>query len=144
MCETKACTRCGETKPASNFGKRKLKTRWVLKSSCNKCQVEISSEWAAKNKHKITAARLARTYNLSYDDYKKMVTEQDNCCAICGAKANESVRGELHVDHCHSTGIVRGLLCVLCNTVLGKVNDDPRILEKMIDYLKNSTDKRSG
>ena len=55
-------------------------------------------------------------------------------CEICGAQSTKS----LHFDHDHRTGEFRGWLCWNCNTVLGKVNDDTELLDKMIVYLSRS------
>lgn len=59
-------------------------------------------------------------------------------CAICGAPSPDG--RQLHVDHNHDTGEVRGLLCLKYNNALGSANDDPDLLRKMIDYLE----KRNG
>ena len=76
---------------------------------------------------------LKRKFNLSKEDYYEMLKKQNNVCFICN-KPNKQKR-RLCVDHCHKTGIIRGLLCVDCNVALGNVNDDVNILYKMIDYL---------
>jgi hypothetical protein len=57
-------------------------------------------------------------------------------CGICG-KATEPGRwGNLHIDHCHKTGKVRGVLCSECNSAIGKLKDDPDLLRKAIVYLE--------
>ena len=62
-----------------------------------------------------------------------MEAAQDGRCAICGA-----VSGRLFVDHCHTTGNVRGLLCVACNNALGQFRDSVSALRRAIDYLEQS------
>ena len=73
-----------------------------------------------RNKHKHVSKRrdqyLRSTYGISAEDFDAMLTEQNGCCAICG---NKDDGRRLHVDHCHTTGKVRGLLCSPCNTKLG-------------------------
>ena len=80
-------------------------------------------------------------YKISYDQFEKMVSDQNNLCAICGKpetifdKRTGSIRA-LAIDHCHKTNRVRGLLCQACNTALGKFNDDIALLEKAVLYVK--------
>ncbi len=78
-------------------------------------------------------AVLMRTYGISLDDYKKIHSNQTGRCAICLNNLEK-----LHVDHCHITGKVRGLLCQKCNTVLGLVKEDAIVLKSVIDYLKRT------
>lgn len=62
-----------------------------------------------------------------------MLREQGGTCAIC--HGTETV-GRLAVDHCHSTGRVRGLLCTNCNQAIGKLKDDSQLLRNAINYLE--------
>lgn len=71
--------------------------------------------------------RLRRTYGITLEDRRAMPQE----CAICG-----SVKS-LSVDHCHTTGKVRNLLCTPCNTALGKFRDDPALLRAAALYLES-------
>ncbi len=73
-----------------------------------------------------------RLYGLSADEYAELVADQNNVCAICGQPSAERA---LAVDHDHSSGDVRGLLCAPCNTGLGVFRDDPLLLRKAISYL---------
>lgn len=77
---------------------------------------------------------IKRLYNLSREQYIKMLEDQNYVCKICKKVCNTGMR--LSVDHCHVTGKVRGLLCRECNSCLGKAKDDVELLEKMIKYLK--------
>lgn len=70
-------------------------------------------------------------YGLTHKEYDGMFKSQGGKCKICGNKFDY----RLHVDHCHTTGKVRGLLCRGCNTGLGQFQDDPRILREAINYL---------
>jgi hypothetical protein len=73
---------------------------------------------------------LKRRYNLEVEDYLTMVNNQQGACAICRQHAER-----LHVDHCHDTGQIRGLLCQNCNTALGKFHDNIEHLANAISYL---------
>lgn len=78
-------------------------------------------------------------YGLTVAGYDQMADLQGNTCAICGRpETMPSVSGEakrLAVDHCHQSGKVRGLLCSDCNTALGLLQDDPRVILRAADYL---------
>ena len=87
-----------------------------------------------KNKEKIWKER--GILDMTYDRYEEMLCQQNNCCKIC-VKSTEIV-GTLHVDHCHSTGKVRGLLCNNCNNGIGKLADSILLLQKAINYLQDA------
>jgi|14_taG_2_1085336.scaffolds.fasta_scaffold00652_13 hypothetical protein len=81
---------------------------------------------------------LQRAYGISKEDYDKMYLSQNGLCAICdthGFRMNEKVKNGLCVDHDHETGEVRGLLCHNCNRALGLLQDDPKLIEKSLQYL---------
>lgn len=68
-----------------------------------------------------------------------MLVSQNGGCAICGSPETRIVKGTLNslvVDHNHETGVIRGLLCALCNTALGKFHDDPDLLRRAAEYLE--------
>ena len=77
---------------------------------------------------------------LTVDEFNKMFMDQGGYCAICGVH-QQMFKKRLHVDHCHLTGKVRGLLCANCNHVLGKAKDDIGILSRSIKYLVNYKEK---
>jgi len=79
-------------------------------------------------------------YGVSETDYTAMLLTQGNCCAICQISEQEykltSERyNKFAVDHCHTSGKVRGLLCTNCNTALGLLKDNKSALQRAIDYL---------
>ncbi len=69
-------------------------------------------------------------------EFEARLASQGGGCAICGTKTPGG-RGRFVVDHDHKTGVVRGLLCNLCNPALGLFKDNPSLLESAIRYLKN-------
>ncbi len=77
-----------------------------------------------------------RRYGLTIADYDRMVDEQKGVCAICHGHQPDGRR--LYVDHCHTTGIVRGLLCVSCNRGLGSFIDNPEALRRAALYLERA------
>jgi hypothetical protein len=93
--------------------------------------------WNQLNRDKNRNSALLRRYNITLDEYNQILSNQDNKCAIC--KKEQSTNGRaLHVDHCHTTGTVRGLLCYECNSLLGYARDNATILNQAVQYLDES------
>lgn len=84
---------------------------------------------------------LKRDYKIDLKTFNILLLDQNNCCKICG-KDFKSLKS-VHVDHCHTTKKVRGLLCISCNSCLGRIKDDINLLEKCIDYLNNPTTNKN-
>ena len=78
-------------------------------------------------------ARL-RKFGISEEKHQMMVQEQNSCCAICEERFENPM--SLHIDHCHESGKVRGLLCSGCNTGLGHFRDNAVNLNKASAYLQ--------
>lgn len=110
---------------------------------CRKCASEYERLRRAANRDAINARRreqltperrrehlLRQKYGLTVEAEQRMRVVQNNACAIC-----EEPR-ELHVDHDHASGQVRGLLCPSCNNGLGRFRDDPERLERAANYLR--------
>jgi hypothetical protein len=74
--------------------------------------------------------RLQKKFGIGLNEYNNMLSKQNNSCVIC-----EQQLILPQVDHCHTTGKVRGLLCMHCNTALGKFKDDTATLQRAINYL---------
>jgi hypothetical protein len=84
-------------------------------------------------KERAREGHLKRKYGLSLEEYEAMLTSQGGGCAICAAPPRDCF--PLHVDHDHSTGRTRGLLCFTCNNALGDFNDDPDLLHAALCYV---------
>src|ERR1019366_1635613 len=76
-----------------------------------------------------------RKFGLTQANFDALLAEQGAACAICQSR-NPRGRGTFHVDHCHDTGRIRGLLCTTCNSGLGHFKDDPARLEAAAAYLR--------
>ena len=127
----KVCKKCNITKPLSDFPKKKDNADGHL-HACRSC------DNARKKKHKPSNEKsrqywLKYNYGIGLEEYNTLLTEQQGVCAICGSHPTKERR--LAVDHCHTTGEVRGLLCFRCNATLGKFNDDITLFQKAIEYL---------
>lgn len=103
-----------------------------------------SRKWKQDNKLRRAIYQLKVKYNLTWDNFMALIEEQNYCCAICGISldlpGNEmNVNDTAHVDHCHTTNKIRGLLCKNCNRALGFFKDDISLLQKAIVYLKGNS-----
>lgn len=86
-------------------------------------------------------SHIKNRYDLSVIDYELMFNNQAGCCVICQSKL--SIYGtNTHIDHNHSTGEVRGLLCRDCNQGIGLLKENILILENAIEYLKGDFSER--
>ena len=92
------------------------------------------SEYYQKNKDVFYERICLSKYGLTLNDYYNILKKQNNKCAICETD-KPGGQGRFHLDHCHKTNKVRGLLCHRCNTSLGGFRDDPIILERAKIYL---------
>lgn len=144
----KRCTHCKEVLPQEQFHKAKA-FHDGLSRRCKKCAYEFHEAWRIKNKpraaadakrwranNKERAADHGRKnlYDLPMGAFEQMLASQDGKCAIC-ERTEAGGRGAFHVDHCHDSGKVRGLLCNSCNGGLGKFRDRPELLLKAVKYL---------
>lgn len=84
---------------------------------------------------------LQREYRINYSEYMDMLKKQDEKCAICGGegfKMQDHHKIKLVIDHCHSTGKVRGMLCHNCNRGLGLFQDSVEFLQQASSYLQKT------
>ena len=127
----KTCNRCGITKPYTEYVKAS-RSKDGYQTYCRDCKLEQG---------------LIRRYGLTIETRQDLLNTQGGCCAICksevklpgkGNHRNAEVVGRHYavVDHCHSTGITRGILCGRCNLMLGKAEDNIEYLKSAIKYLE--------
>jgi hypothetical protein len=128
----KTCEWCGEV-----FSPKRKDTRFCCKS----CKKEGNKAYYRAryndNKSRFRDNRLQKKFGITLEDYNQMFAEQEGCCLICGIHQAE-VKERFAVDHCHTTGKVRGLLCSHCNLGLGHFRDNIESLAKAIAYLERS------
>lgn len=141
----KTCPQCQTDKPLTEFHVRKSRGGQPA-SRCKSCSREAQRTWRSKqtdyDKRRYQAVKvetrerhLVRKYGVTLADYDAMLAAQGGKCAVCLTTPETQRYGVFHVDHCHTSGAVRGLLCRGCNNILGVVNDDPAALARAIAYL---------
>lgn len=140
---TKICTTCKKEKNLDSFyNSRAYKDGKSYR--CKSCDAEARKAYHKKHKDRHLKLQRIRNrkhkYGISEEEYRKMINDQNNKCAICGVEleindTNIHTSTTLCIDHCHSTGIVRGLLCTRCNKALGLFDDNVYNLKSAIKYL---------
>ncbi len=144
---TKRCTKCLETKSIERFSLARQGVKGpVYRSNCKECQAAAARIWLKNNKEQTAVTKrtfnLKKNYNMTPKEYDDMMESQSGVCGICGnaesALHSNGTPYRLSVDHCHTTGEVRGLLCHSCNRAIGLLKDNVDVLRKAIDYLKGN------
>lgn len=120
--DKKLCSYCHTYKSFDKFGKNRDNK---LKSRCKDCQTKYNNQY-----HK-DIFRFDR-YGITKETFDQLLDNQDYTCAICKKQINER---SSHIDHCHTTGNVRGILCEKCNKGLGQFDDNIEYLNNAIKYL---------
>lgn len=116
-----------------------MKTRnWFTKPDsgrCDSCTEDRRLALRRKLERYDVIAKRCANYNLTVEEFQMLERHQNYCCAICGRR--QRADRPLHIDHDHATGEVRGLLCIGCNTGLGKFADSQDRLRVAIAYLES-------
>lgn len=161
--ETKVCRLCGVERVLSEFRFRRDSNKH--RNECKICQRQHDAEyrkenreavrasvrkWHEENKDRVKEYRIAnfkrakfhsmmKKYGVSEDMFYERLLFQSNKCAICLSDFTEDVNP--YIDHCHSSGVFRGLLCMTCNTGLGHFKDNTENLIRAAEYLKDYENK---
>ena len=144
----KQCQKCKETKPLGDFPKCKANKDGYYSycKTCNSKKGTIHYQYNLEKKKTYQrdrykeytrAKNLVDKYGLTVETYNQMLQEQNNKCAICSKESDKT----LVVDHCHTTGKVRSLLCFRCNTAIGFMLDNPEVCLSAAEYLTKHKDK---
>jgi hypothetical protein len=138
------CSKCHKDKPETlEYFPGHKKTVNGLSSWCRVCNVAYTSNWKRNNqvKEKTNRRRLSlqRLYGITLEQYDEFLLSQNGGCKICERKDTGSSRCKFfHVDHDHTTGKVRGLLCNNCNRGIGYLADSPERLLKAAEYVREN------
>ena len=145
----KKCSRCKKEKPLRAFTKRE-KSKDGYRGTCKECRHDDRKKWLKnggnvldakiareyRKTKKANKARLCRLYDITPEEWQRMFDKQEGKCLICETHQSD-LKQTLNVDHCHETGIVRGLLCGPCNQALGIMKDNRNIVLRMVKYIDN-------
>ena len=149
----KVCSKCGIEKDIELFAAQKYRDG-KRRSTCQECILKQKAEHRKnpinkKNKKELHQtyyqkpgvkekqweSGLKNRYNMTAEQYRQLLIFQNNRCAICDIHELETAKKRLCVDHSHNTGVVRGLLCMPCNSAIGLLKDKSNIVRKAADYL---------
>lgn len=153
--EEKTCSKCGKSKSLDEFypDTRGEKGR---RADCKVCRRAYNNainrenrkrkdardrRWRENNLDRMRDQRrrgnLRNRFGIGLDEYSRLLETQNGVCAICGDPPDGGGNNgnSLHVDHDHETGVVRGLLCRLCNMLLGLARDRPEVCQAVARYL---------
>jgi hypothetical protein len=142
--ESKPCTKCGLTKPLADFSPNRRS--WDgRQSSCKACDREGYKALARRPGGREMIARwefrskLKHRYGITAEDYERILASQGGKCALCGrTPADVGGNRRFHVDHCHSSNRIRGILCSRCNIALGTFGDSLEGVLKVVEYLRRT------
>jgi hypothetical protein len=170
---TKICNDCKEVKDSNEFAKNKYDKKDGRKTICKFCNNIRSKKYHNKHKEKINNrqkeyyqanaeklrrytreyhqkkskqcenTRLLYTYGISLDEKLRMIDSQNHQCACCNEELYPT-HGNICVDHDHSTGVVRKILCRSCNMALGIMNENPDKITKLLQYSLYCKNLREG
>ena len=141
--EQKRCSICDTVKPISEFVRDCCRPDgfhvW-----CKPCRREKDTKYRAVHKERYPGRDQARhrrkwmisKYNMSPDEFLRLLSQQNGLCAICKKKPpSKDGPNAWNVDHDHSTGHVRGVLCGNCNRGIGLFKDNPYTCKSAAEYL---------
>ena len=164
----KVCSKCGVLKPLSDFYESPG-MRDGHRNDCKTCNLAAKKarydrdpsiairrvqEWQRNNPERLRAWQAEyrnrperkramrdlyyrRTFGITADDVDALIEKQGGVCVICGRTPDRL--SSWHVDHCHATGVVRGILCIDCNQGIGKFHEDPARLRAAAAYLESAS-----
>lgn len=152
---TKLCPNCKVVKDHSQFSVRGArhggtKRAGQLVGYCKSCMSERLKQRKARDPSVYRRiewpSKLKRLYGLTVEGYFKILQNQGGVCAICSVdnpckqrSRRDGASQVFFVDHCHKTGIVRGLLCNNCNQAIGFLRDSSANADRLAAYLRRSS-----
>lgn len=131
-------TRMGDGRPVCRECRRIRLDTWQKNPANKEKLARWGKDWRDKNgaraKYLVRRSYLKKTYGLDHETFDALAAKQGNACAIC--QVPSSAGRYLHIDHNHSTGRIRGLLCGSCNRAIGLFKDNPTVLRLAAAYLE--------
>jgi hypothetical protein len=157
-----SCSRCKQDKPIEAFRRRRNRpetgTRFGRWSWCRQCEIDsfktpkrraqasvrqkvfrdnLRTNNLAEMRRREREQNLRSKYGFGEEEYNAMLHTHGGLCAICGKPPTTGRGKKLHVDHDHDSGVIRGLLCSVCNVSLGGFKDDPALLRRAAEYVES-------
>jgi len=143
------CKACGRTQPMDQFNRNPISREgraWTCKSCMSSIEYRIkhrkyNKDYYDKRRSTEDGRRLLRNiwlqrdHDITVDQYDEILASQGGKCAICGTTDPGGRGNRYHVDHCHETGSIRGLLCHMCNKTLGNFGDNISGIMRVVKYL---------
>lgn len=130
MSPSKRCGKCQQIKPLTSFY-----GCWNAKDGrqyrCSECYRGRDRKRECKDLRWRRLTCTLSSHRLTLDQYHALCESQDWQCAICF----KDFDGKEHVDHSHATGRVRGILCLACNTAIGKLKENVDVMQRAIDFV---------
>lgn len=158
--DSKVCLLCNLEKPIHKFSR--LSPNGLRQSRCNPCRAIVNKQKLSElppeererrriknlERRKVYVSELSEAqkrkallkskYGISLETFDTLLEQQGNKCALCSGSEPGGKHDIFHVDHCHSSGSVRGLLCHKCNIALGFLGDCQTAIQKALDYVTPS------
>jgi hypothetical protein len=98
------------------------------------CKNTNAQTYYAAFPEKRRAIQLKNKFNLTIKEWDDLFDKQKGVCAICAHPEQNGKR--LSIDHCHTSGRIRGLVCNRCNSGLGRFDDDSKLMRRAVEYLE--------
>lgn len=122
----KTCTKCRRALPQDAFARSNVGAGG-LRSQCRSCRAQADRDYL-----------LQRRFGMSAEQFDALLAAQGGRCALCQRFEPGGRWGRFHVDHCHQTGQIRGILCHGCNVALGALGDDIEGLTRALRYVSQA------
>ncbi|MDQ3914109.1 MAG: endonuclease VII domain-containing protein [Actinomycetota bacterium] len=122
------CPQCGLDKPPDDFPRHRG-NKTGRHTYCKPCHNERTKRYKQRRHGSEKSYLLSHRYGISAEQVHRLMQAQNGLCAICRAAEPK------HVDHCHDSSEVRGLLCLNCNQGIGRFEDDVPTLRRAMHYL---------
>jgi hypothetical protein len=136
--DTRECTKCHRSQDVSEFYVVKGRRGDRIHPWCKECTRAYNRDYTKRNPEanrlRARRSRVKAKYGITWQERDQMIAEQGGKCAICQEPFTSTKT--THIDHCHGSKGVRGILCWPCNIGLGNYRDNPDRLRAAADYLE--------
>lgn len=145
LTKTKVCTKCKTEKDTEEFLADTRSAIGKRKARCTACNREDGRIYYRNIPQKRRRERVElrwdyakSKYGVTKEEYNRMLAIQSGSCAICSSDKPGPNRSRFVIDHCHDTGLIRGLLCPHCNFAIGWLKDNTHLMRMAIEYIEKS------